>query len=96
MVPGGCRPVAGVQVGSTAYGVDFHTMPDDASSSEDVSAGMKLMQACQTVFSAGGLSKGSVYLLLNAMFPNLPLVSWLARHFPDKRLVTFTEVSCSS
>eukprot|EP00775_Hariotina_reticulata_P006333 gene6333-6567_t len=78
-------------VGSTAYGVDFHTMPDDASSCEEVSAGVRLMQACQTVFSAGGLSRGSVYLLLNAMFPKLPLVSWLARNFPDKRLVTFVE-----
>jgi hypothetical protein len=79
------------QVGSTAFGVDFQTLPDEASPSTDTPGG-KLMTACQTILNSGGMAGTSVYIILNALFPGSPLVGWLALTFPDRALKELLKV----
>lgn len=70
--------------------VDFHTL--HAPTSEAAQAGSALIKACQTVFAASSLAKGSVYMLLNAVLPFPRFIGWLARNFPDSRLTELLQV----
>ena len=66
-------------------------MSSDTSMSDE---GRQLVEASKTVFSASGLTTGSVYLPLLIMFPKMHrLVSAVARKFPDQKLVRLIEVS---
>lgn len=83
-------------VGSTAYGVDFHTMDEDVSyndSNSDSSArdrlqaGQELVRACRALFASNRLSTASRWLLGLVLFPQAaPLLRWLANRLPDARL----------
>lgn len=74
-------------VGSTAYGVNFHTMPGHHTADEQAE-GVTLQNACQTLFETMGLRSGSRWQVANILCPVArPLISWLARTFPDRRMV---------
>lgn len=44
------------------------------------------------MFSAGSLTRGSIYVLLNVVLPLPNLIGWMARKMPDKRLIHLLEV----
>jgi hypothetical protein len=44
------------------------------------------------VFAAGSITRGSIYILLNAIIPLPKLVGWAARNMPDKRLTQLIQV----
>lgn len=46
----------------------------------------------QTVFAAGSITRGSIYILLNAIIPLPWLVGWAARNMPDKRITQLIQV----
>lgn len=80
-------------VGSTAYGVDFHTLSGDG---QEADAGTALVEACQEVFASSGLLTASVWVLLNAMLNAPSAIGWLARYLPDKPLKRLTAVRRSA
>jgi len=66
--------------------VNFHTLPGQHSADEQAE-GSALQNACQTLFATMGIKNGSLWQLVNILLPVArPLVSWLARNFPDARL----------
>ncbi|KIZ06916.1 cytochrome P450 [Monoraphidium neglectum] len=77
-------------VGTTAFGIDFHTLDDpDSPSAEE---GLRLVKASQTVFSSSSLVAGTFYQPLLLMFPKaVPFVQWLASTLPDRKLVQLSE-----
>jgi hypothetical protein len=44
------------------------------------------------VFAGGSITRGSIYMLLNAIIPLPRLVGWMARNFPDQRLTDLIQV----
>eukprot|EP00775_Hariotina_reticulata_P011712 gene11712-11857_t len=72
-------------VGSTAFGVDFQTLPEEPCHSTNT-PGQKLLTACQTILNSGGMSATSIYVILNALFPGSWLVGLLASTWPDQPL----------
>lgn len=75
-------------VGSTAYGVNFHTMPGHELTADQEAEGVALQDACQTLFTTMGIRGGSKWQVVNILLPVArPVVSWLARTFPDQRLL---------
>jgi hypothetical protein len=60
---------------------------------DEQAEGVTLQNACQTLFETMGLRSGSRWQVANILCPVArPLISWLARTFPDRRLVLFKQV----
>lgn len=67
--------------------VNFHTLPGQQHSPDEQAEGLTLQNACQTMFTTLGLRGGSRWQVANILIPFArPLVSLLARTFPDERL----------
>jgi hypothetical protein len=60
---------------------------------DEQAEGVALQNACQTLFATMGIRSGSKWQLLNILVPFArPLVSWLAREWPDTQLLQAREV----
>lgn len=72
--------------------VNFHTMPGHQTADEQAE-GIALQNACQTLFATMGIKNGSLWQLANILVPwARPVTSWLAQHFPDRRLLAVRQV----
>ncbi|KAG2429765.1 hypothetical protein HXX76_010549 [Chlamydomonas incerta] len=90
-------------VGSTAYGVDFHsinaeeqaasaTAAGGAAKGRDDGYGRQLAAACGQIFRYGSPVHGSPYLRVAMLFPELrSLLLTLAHTLPDKKFEILTE-----
>lgn len=77
-------------VGTTAFGIDLHTMDDP--SSDTYEQGHKLLNASARVFSSSSFVNGSAYQPLLLMFPRAQqAVKWVAARMPDYALVELTK-----
>lgn len=66
--------------------MNFHTLPGHQTADEQAE-GSTLQDACQVMFTTMGMRHGSKWQLANVLMPFArPLVSWLARTFPDNKL----------
>jgi hypothetical protein len=72
-------------------------LPEDGAPASEHAEGAQLQQACETLFSALGLRSGSIYQLINIIFPWTPrLLGRVACAFPDKRFREVLEVRTST
>jgi hypothetical protein len=73
--------------------VNFHTMPGHELTADQEAEGVALQDACQTLFTTMGIRGGSKWQVVNILLPVArPVVSWLARTFPDQRLLLARQV----
>jgi hypothetical protein len=68
-------------------------MPGHELTADQEAEGVALQDACQTLFTTMGIRGGSKWQVVNILLPVArPVVSWLARTFPDQRLLLARQV----